>query len=407
MSAGHALIVGGSVGGLFAAHLLRSAGWRVTVFERIAEDLASRGAGIGTQEALHEVMQRLGLPVDDTMGVEVRTCICLDRKGRIIHEQPIRRVMSAWARFYQPLRHALPAECYRAGWRLERVDQDGARVTARFAEHGPVQGDLLVGADGIRSTVRAQLLPEARPVYAGYVAWRGMAEEQELPPSLRGFVFDRYTFCLPDGEMLLAYPVPARDGGTAPGRRGYNVVWYRPVEQTALARMCTDATGRVHEGGIPPPLIRPEVVAEMKADADMKIAPQIAGILAHAAQPFFQPIYDLAAPRIVFGRAALLGDAAFVARPHVGAGVTKAALDAACLADSLALSAPDIQAGLARYDREQVRFGQWIVARSRALGAQMRMTGTPEGRAEQVIREHSVANAELREHAAGRAVPRA
>ena len=70
----------------------------------------------------------------------------------------------------------------------------------------------------------------------------------------------------------------------------------------------------------------------------------------------------------MFGRVALLGDAAFVARPHVGAGVTKAALDAACLADATA-AMPTLDAALAYYDRERRRFGDWIVARSRDLGA--------------------------------------
>ena len=97
----------------------------------------------------------------------------------------------------------------------------------------------------------------------------------------------------------------------------------------------TDAAGRHHAAGIPPPLIRPEVIARIKADAKRLIAPQIAAILERTT-PFFQPIYDLDSPRMVFGRVALAGDAAFVARPHAGAGTTKAALDAACLADSIA-----------------------------------------------------------------------
>ena len=73
----------------------------------------------------------------------------------------------------------------------------------------------------------------------------------------------------------------------------------------------------------------------VKKDARRLLAPAIANIFERAEQPIFQAIYDLAAPRLTFGRLALLGDAAFVARPHVGAGVTKAALDAACLANAL------------------------------------------------------------------------
>jgi 2-polyprenyl-6-methoxyphenol hydroxylase-like FAD-dependent oxidoreductase len=82
-----------------------------------------------------------------------------------------------------------------------------------------------------------------------------------------------------------------------------------------------------------------------------------------AKQPFFQPIFDLESPHIVFGRVALLGDAAFVARPHVGAGVTKAALDAASLAE--ATKGRDVAAGLLRYQREQHPFGSGLVALGR------------------------------------------
>jgi 2-polyprenyl-6-methoxyphenol hydroxylase-like FAD-dependent oxidoreductase len=74
-------------------------------------------------------------------------------------------------------------------------------------------------------------------------------------------------------------------------------------------------------------------------------------------------------PRLVFGRVALMGDAAFVARPHVAAGTSKAALDAACLVDALAAADGDIDAALARYNDERCAFGRAIVAHSRYLGA--------------------------------------
>src|SRR5271170_1716586 len=99
-----ALVIGGSVGGLFAAHLLRSIGWDVLVFERNTDDLSGRGVGIGTQDALLATMQRIGMPVDATMAVEVLSCICLDSRGLIVHEMPLRRIMSAWPRFYLPLK---------------------------------------------------------------------------------------------------------------------------------------------------------------------------------------------------------------------------------------------------------------------------------------------------------------
>jgi 2-polyprenyl-6-methoxyphenol hydroxylase-like FAD-dependent oxidoreductase len=99
----------------------------------------------------------------------------------------------------------------------------------------------------------------------------------------------------------------------------------------------------------------------------------MADVATRGEQPFFQAIYDLASPRLVFGRVALLGDAAFVARPHVGAGVTKAALDATCLAAAIAGHGGDLDTALTRYGSERQRFGDWIVGRGRDLGASIGM----------------------------------
>ena len=382
-----ALVIGGSLGGLFAAHLLRSIGWDAVVYERVTEDLASRGVGIGTHDALAELMHRIGLPFDDTMGVEVRSSICLERSGDISRTMPIFRIMSSWSRFYRPLRDALPADCYRPGKSLVRVEHDGGGVAAIFADGTRATGDLLVGADGIRSTVREQFLPAAQPAYAGYVAWRAVAEEAELPASFRP-IFDCYSFCLPDREMVLSYPVPGRDGETRAGRRGYNAVWYRPADvEAALPDLCTDANGHCHGVSIPPPLIRPDLVAALRRDAQAMLAPAIAEIVLRMERPFFQAIFDLETPRLVFGRVALLGDAAFVARPHVGAGVTKAAVDAASLSDALA-SESGLEAALARYERHQRDLGGAIVARGRRLGAYLEGR-TPDRDPIEVMREHS------------------
>src|ERR1700692_1767063 len=328
------LVVGGSLGGLIAAHLLRSTGWDATGFERNDEELESRGVGLGTHPQLIAILKRAGIDFDETMGIKPTQAVCLDSRGKILIEQPTARTLSGWSRLYRALLDALPAQTYRLGKKLVRVEQDAQGVTAIFADATRERGDLLVGADGVRSTVRTQFLPEVEPAYAGYVAWRGSIDEADVPPKLWREMVELYAFCLPEGEQLISYAVPGRDNDTAVGRRAYNIVWYRPVGRDALADICNDAAGRHHAAGIPPPLIRPNVIAKIKADAKAIIAPQIAEIFARPA-PFSQPIYDLIAPQIVFGRVVLAGDAAFVARPHAGAGTTKAALDAACLADSI------------------------------------------------------------------------
>ena len=365
-----AVVIGGSLGGLLAANLLRSIGWDVQVFERVGDDLASRGAGIGTHEELLEIMHRVGVDVDASIGVHPLSRTCLDRSGHILHRIPRPRILSSWGRLYRALKDAFPAGAYHFGRSFERFVDEGTGVTCFFADGSRVHADLVIGADGIRSTVRAQMLPGIEPHYAGYVAWRGLVPEAALPPALHAEIFMHNMVCYPDGDAMTAYPVPGPDNDVRPGHRSYNWVWYHPVDAQGLAKLCTDATGFCHGTAIAPALIRPEAIAAMVAAAREALAPQCAEVIELTAQPFFQAIVDLESPHIAVGRAAILGDAAFVARPHVGMGVTKAALDAECLADALA-EASSIDAALSRYDARQQAFGARVIARARRVGAHL------------------------------------
>src|SRR2546430_17712461 len=110
MPARRALVVGGSLGGLLAANLLRSKGWDVTVFERNAEDLTGRGAGLSTHPQLIDVLRRIGIDFDESMGTKIGSIICLDRGGRVYLKTPPPRIISAWGRRYRSLRAALPSQ---------------------------------------------------------------------------------------------------------------------------------------------------------------------------------------------------------------------------------------------------------------------------------------------------------
>jgi 2-polyprenyl-6-methoxyphenol hydroxylase-like FAD-dependent oxidoreductase len=362
-----ALVIGGSVGGLFAATMLRSIGWEATVFERNAEELTGRGAGISTHPQLRDVTRRLGIPFDDSMGIHIDTVLFLDHDGRCYDRRPTVRLMSSWGRVFRSLRDRMPSGSYHLGKSLLRVEQDASSVTAIFADGTHEHGDLLIGADGGRSTVRELFLPRRQPDYAGYVAWRAMLDERDVPPTIHEELFANFTYCLPPGELFLAYPVPGRNNETQPDQRAYNIIWYRPTTPAQLTDFCTDANGKQHGPSIPPPLLRPAIIAWSKAQARALVAPQVAEIFERDPRPFFQGIFDFISPRIVFGRVALLGDAAFLARPHPGAGTTKCAIDAECLADSIA--SLDLDAGLAKYQRLQGAFGTGLVRQGQRDGS--------------------------------------
>ena len=365
-----ALVIGGSMGGLFAANLLLRAGWDVEVFERVGAELAERGAGIVTHGELFRALQRIGIAIDDTIGIEAQTRTVLDGEGQLVAEIQFPQILTAWGRLYQLLKDALPLARYHFNKSFERAEERSGSITAYFSDGFQATGDLLIGADGIRSAVRAQLVSQAKPAYAGYVAWRGMVDETQLSDVARRALFGSMAFCMPAGEMMLGYLVAGLRNTTATGERHYNFVWYRPVDAaTELPGLLTDAQGQRHDMNIPPDRVRAEAVADMRAAAARMLAPQFVEVVEKTAQPFFQPIYDLESPRVVAGRVALIGDAAFVARPHLGLGVTKAAADAVALADAVAGNPHDLDAALREFNAARVSYGRKVVAEARRLGS--------------------------------------
>ncbi|HUF21726.1 MAG TPA: FAD-dependent monooxygenase [Burkholderiales bacterium] len=366
------LIVGGSLSGLLAGNLFHRLGWDVAVFERTAGVLEGRGAGITILPGLVEPFRAAGVnATEESLGVMLPARIALDAAGRIVAQRDFPQGMTSWGRLYEALKSAFPAERYHAGMSVERIEQSTDTVTAHFAGDGRAEGDLLIGADGLRSTVRAQCLPEIKPFYPGYIAWRCLAEESALSAATHATLFDRYAVCVAPGQQGIGYAVPGRDHATQPGRRQYNVVWYRPVPEHDLPGLMTDAAGRRHLNGISPSLIRSEVREEMVETAQQVLAPQFAEAIRRASLHFFQPIVDLESPRTVFGRVVIVGDAAFVARPHVAMGVPKGAGDVIDLVEALRHGGADLSGGLQAYEQRRLRLGNAIVARGKYLGAYM------------------------------------
>ena len=384
------LIAGGSLGGLLAANMLLRDGHDVQVLEKAVGSLDGRGAGIVTHAALGRGLKRAGVVVDDTLGVQVESRVVLAASGETVARLAMPQVLTSWSRLYDVLACAFPAERYHPGLAVSKVEQDlhGVRVFVDGRSSGAASGaaadaafstvleaDLLIASDGIRSAVRAQFAPLVVPAYAGYIAWRGVCDEAVLSRHTLASVFDHFGFGLPAGEQLIGYPVAGPANSAARGSRRYNLVWYRAADEHGLLReLLTDADGGHHALGIAPNKVSWRHVAAMREAARRLLAPQFAEMLEKTAQPFLQPIFDVVSQRLAFDRVALMGDAAFVARPHVGMGVTKAAEDAMALSDCIRAHGA-VPAALRAFEALRLAPGRAVVQRARDLGAYMQAQG--------------------------------
>ncbi|MBU3582573.1 FAD-dependent monooxygenase [Polynucleobacter sp. 15G-AUS-farblos] len=370
------LIVGGSLGGLFAANILLRQGHDVTLLEKATGSLDGRGAGIVTHDALADTLRQAGVAVDDTLGVPVTERITLDTDGQSLGTMQLPQILTSWSRLYHMLKECFPAEHYLQGKTVKSVSQTSDQVEVLCEDGSRYNAELLIASDGIRSGVRAQVAPQIQPEYAGYIAWRGVCDEACLSNYTLDTLFNRFGFCLPKGEQMLGYPVAGTGNDTRPGKRRYNFVWYRPAsENEELVNLLTDDDGRHYPTGIPPLKVSWKHIAKMRTIARDILAPQYAEILEKTAAPFLQAIYDVRSEEIVFGRIALMGDAAFVGRPHVGMGVTKAGDEAVVIAKHIAkLGATP--ASLNAYRDERLKLGQQVVARAQYLGRYMQAQGS-------------------------------
>jgi 2,6-dihydroxypyridine 3-monooxygenase len=368
-------VVGGSLGGLTAACVLADAGHRVVIYERSQSELEERGAGIGFLPATYRyLVEHGGIDLDE---VAVRTghIRYLSRDGSVSHDDAHTYLFSSWNTVYREMLGCFDRSAYRLAHEL--VDIELEPLTLGFANGLVIRPDLAVFADGVGSTARGALLPDVRPQYAGYVAWRGVVPEAELSAAARATLDDAITYYVYANSHILVYPIPGRDGSVAPGERLINIVWYRnylPGED--LHDLLLDTNGVCREVSVPPGSLRREHVTEARSTAEARLPGPIAEVVLAVADLFVQVVLDLDVPKMAFGRCCLLGDAAFVARPHAAAGTAKAAEDAWTLRDALAAHSDDPSAALLAWEPGQLELGRSLQARTRAIGRRSQVDGT-------------------------------
>ena len=362
-----AIIVGGSLAGLMAGVALNDAGIEAEVFDRSPVELEDRGAGLRIQPNLTSWLQSRGvdiLPLT-TFGQKMRH---IGPGNTLTFEEDQPGHSSSWSTLYRGLREMASDVPIHKGETCVGFEDGDDGVRVQFASGRDEQADLVVFCDGIGSTGRRFVAPEAGLEYAGYVGWRGYVPEAQLTRETLD-IFDNATvFAFIEGSHIGLYAIPGPGGDVRPGHRLINYVWYRNLAAgREFDELITNRAGVSSPISLGAGQVRDQFIDEMRSAAQ-DLPPAATEVVVKTEQPFVQPIYDVYVPRMVSGRACLLGDAAFVARPHAGGATSKAAADAICLAQEVS-SGSDVPEALRRWEAQQLPLGRALVDKAKDIGS--------------------------------------
>lgn len=361
-----ATIIGGSMAGLFAATALSKKGWDISVHEKVPVPLSGRGAGIATYDELADLVFK-ATNNNNVLGTTAKSRVSLDINGKIINSYDYPQVYTSWQYLFSILREQISNDDYFMGDDCIKIEQNEDKAIAFFENGKKKETDLIIVANGIKSELRTYVDNKAYPQYAGYVGWRGVVNEEEISKNSLEILSNYFIVVLPYNQQIASYPIAGE--GKNPfkiGERRINWIWYKPVPQKKLKEILLGKSGQQFEDGIPPNEIREEIVNDLFKEAEEKLPPQLVELVKITKQPLIQPIFDLQSMKMKNGRVVTIGDAAFTARPHVGMGVTKAAMDAFTLSEYIENSSN--LDNLDKWEHSRLKESQFIVNRSRKLG---------------------------------------
>ncbi len=361
-----ATIIGGSIAGLFTANALIQKGWNVTVHEKVESPLSGRGAGIATYDELADLVFK-ATGNNQVLGTKAKTRVSLDIKGNINSSYDYPQVYTSWQHLFSLLRNNIKNSKYFMNDDCIKIIQDDESATALFFNGKKKKSDLIIIANGMKSVIRKYVDQNAIPQYAGYVGWRGVVNEKDISVESLKILSEYFVIVLPFNQQIASYPIAGE--GKNPfdkGNRRINWIWYKPATEKDLKKLFFGKSGKQYKDGIPPNEIRDQVLKELLLEANNILPPQMYELIIKTSQPLIQPIYDLESNFMVNKRLITLGDAAFTARPHVGMGVTKAAIDAFTLSNSL--SSNNYLNNLSKWEKNRIKAGKFLVNRSRELG---------------------------------------
>ncbi|GAB4005363.1 FAD binding domain-containing protein [Nocardioides ultimimeridianus] len=377
MSMPKVAVIGGSIGGLTAANLLRDIGCDVDVYERTPQLLSGFGTGIVVQpELVRYVVERAGATLDD-VSVPSSSMRYYDASTSVLAgEVDAEWRFTAYNAMYRQLLDVFGTERYHLGKALSGLRREDGRTVAELADGKVVEADLFVCSDGGGSVARASLLG-VMPTYAGYVTWRGMVDRADVSAETWEFFQDAFSYGLLDDSHIIAYPIPQVSAeGRLTGDARLNFQWYWNVaEGPALDDLMTAADGERRPVSVHHEALAPHNLEEFRARAARELDGPFAELIGSASKPFVTIVSDASIDRMVFDDVVLMGDAAITPRPHAAAGAAKACSDAWGLADNLAATGGDVAAALAAWEPRQLQIGHAYLTKVRAMAAVLQHGG--------------------------------
>ncbi|KAI2468530.1 FAD binding domain protein [Annulohypoxylon bovei var. microspora] len=353
------IIVGGSLAGLMQGLQLKRLGNNVTILEQDPNsERFSNQAGIAFGDNVDEFLNLF-----DATGLAAS--LSCHHVHVAYHHRPnlltvkSRRKLSSWGLLYRILRanfDGFPSPAcpnpppparedgraeYRAGRRVTDLQYSDGAVTVHFEDVSNhelefLRADLVIGADGIHSTVRKLVHGRGTEQYAGYVSWRGTVPEKLVSKATLRYFTDRVCSNLMRRMYAICYTIPTDDGNLEPGERLLNWVVYYNAGQGSpeLTDILTDLSGREHHNTVPQGLVRPEVWERARSVMIPQMAAPFAELLSKTAEPFVTKVNDSLCPTATFydDHVILVGDALATLRPHIAHATEQAAYHCLSLA---------------------------------------------------------------------------
>ncbi len=342
-------IIGGGIGGLTAANALSQAGIEVAVYEAAAE-LREIGAGVALHANAMRVLRAIGVE-DGVRKIAGRSEYAVTRnwKGRVISKTSRKQQAALFglesatvhrADLLDVLADAVPEGVVTLGKRCVQVLPDGDVAVARFADGSEIEADIIVGADGIHSAVRASLFGPDAPRFTGKICYRSVIPAAAVP-GMR----------------------PSSDNGQWLGPHGTIVLYPLRGEELINVVAHYDDDGYRHESWITE-CSRAEVLERYAGWHESLLR-----LFAGGDTWYKWALYDRdPIPQWTRGRVTLLGDAAHPMLPYLGQGACQALEDGAVLATALTAEAADPVTGLARYERTRRPRASRVVLTARERG---------------------------------------